>query len=65
MPRLCERWCSGPAAELVLVGALLGLVVLPFIALHGPQGPNSAQSIDLILVLDAGSARLDQAERFR
>ena len=63
MPRLCGRRCSGLAAELVLVGALLGLV-FPFIALHGPQGPNSAQSIDLIVVLDAGSARLDQAERF-
>ena len=65
MSRLCGRWCSGLAAEHVLLGALLGLVVLPLIALHGPQGPNWAQASDLIVVLDGGSARLEQAQRFR
>jgi hypothetical protein len=35
------------------------------IALKGVQGPASRLKRDLILVLDAGSARLEQAERFR
>ena len=31
----------------------------------GTQGPNWAQASDLIVVLDGGSARLEQAKRFR
>lgn len=65
MPRLCGWLCSGPAAENVLSAALLAWLAWPLTALQGLQGLDRDLNRDLIVVLDGGSARLQQAERFR
>ena len=46
---------------------MLGWVIWPWIALHSPQEPGSGghRVSDLIVVLDGGAARLEQAERYR
>ena len=52
-------------AEPVLADAFLGWLAWPLIALQGLQGPDGALNRDLIVVLDGGSARLQQAGRYR
>ncbi len=49
----------------MLPGALLGWLVWSFLALYGAQGQKNAQIRDLIVVLDGGSVRLEQAGRYR
>jgi len=50
-----------------LLSAVLAWAGWPWIALHSPQvpGPDGHQARDLIVVLDGGAARLQQAGHYR
>ena len=49
----------------VLVSAVLSWAIWPMVVFHTPQSMSSGRPADLIVVLDGGSSRLEQAERFR
>jgi len=49
----------------VLLSVVLLLGFTPWFGLHPQRGLSSAQSLDLIVVLDGGSSRLAAAERIR
>ena len=49
----------------MLLNVALVLAIWPWMGFHRPEGAASGRTADLIVVLDGGSVRLDQAERFR
>jgi len=49
----------------VLLSVLLLLGITPCFGLHPQRGLGSAQSLDLMVVLDGGSSRLAAAVRIR
>ena len=49
----------------MLLSVVLLLGITPWFGLHPQRGLSSAQSFDLIVVLDGGSSRLAAAERIR
>ena len=49
----------------MLLNVALVLAIWPWMGFHRPEGAASGRTADLIVVLDGGTARLQQAENFR